>query len=80
GHEGLDRSGSVHGRRALRRDRPLCLHPARRRSGVREGGSEGLRAPRRARGPGRRACGHGGRHHRVGRRVPRGVHLHRDGV
>ena len=36
-HEGLDRPGSLHGRRPVRGDRAGRVHPARRRPGLREG-------------------------------------------
>ena len=36
-HEGLDRPGSLHGRRAVRGDRACRVHPPRRRPGLREG-------------------------------------------
>ena len=48
-HEGLDRPGSLHGRRAVRGDRARRLHPPRRRPGLREGRRRRQERPRAAR-------------------------------
>ena len=76
-HEGLDRPGSLHGRRAVRGDRAGRLHPARRRPGLREGRRRRQERAGRLRRHGRRPRRPRGRRGRGLRGVPRGVHLHR---
>ena len=78
--EGLDRPGSLHRRRTVRGDRAGRLHPARRRTRLREGGFRRPQRTRRLGGDGRSARRTGRRRRRGRRGVPGRVHLHRTGL
>ncbi|CAA9369360.1 MAG: hypothetical protein AVDCRST_MAG21-532, partial [uncultured Nocardioidaceae bacterium] len=77
GPSGVDRPGSVHGRRPLRRPLPRGLRPARGRHLLRARCRRHPQRPRRRGRRGRRAVAVGPGRGRRRRGLPRRVHLHR---